>query len=68
MKEIFMSKHIRILMPRDWLATMLRQVLHGEITCHIPCTLFRNHPDCKVLACSDAINTSITPEIRIYNK
>lgn len=68
MKEIYQSKRIRILMPRDWLAAMLREVLHGEITCKVPCSLFRNHPDCTVYACNDAINTDIVPKIRIYNK
>lgn len=68
MKEIFMSKRIRILMPRDWLAAMLRRVLHGEITCRVPCSLFRNHPDCEILACNDAIYGDVIPKIRIYNK
>lgn len=68
MKEIFQSEHIRILMPRDWLAAMLRQVLHGEITCRVPCTLFRNHPDCRIYACNDAIYGDVIPKIRIYNK
>lgn len=67
-KEIYMSKRIRILMPRDWLAAMLRRVLHGEITCRVPCSLFRNHPDCKVLACNDAIYGDVIPKIRINNK
>jgi len=68
MKEINSSKRIRILMPRDWLAAMLRKVLHGEITYKVPCSLFRNHPDCKVYACNDAIYGDVIPKIRINNK
>ncbi len=68
MKEIWQSEKIRILMPRDWLAAMLRRVLHGEITCRVPCSLFRNHPDCKVYASNDAIYGSVIPKIRINNK
>ncbi len=68
MKEIYQSDRIRILMPRDWLAAMLRQVLHGEITCRVPCSLFRNHKDCKIYACNDAIYGDVIPKIRIYNK
>ncbi len=66
--EIFQSERIRILMPRDWLAAMLRKVLHGDITCRVPCSLFRNHEDCKILACNDAIYGDVIPKIRIYNK
>ncbi|NLE12603.1 MAG: glucosamine-6-phosphate isomerase [Clostridiales bacterium] len=68
MKEIWQSERIRILMPRDWLAAMLRRVLHGEITCRVPCSLFRNHPDCMVYACNDAIYGDVIPKIRVYNK
>ncbi|MBR5922726.1 MAG: glucosamine-6-phosphate isomerase [Clostridia bacterium] len=68
MKEIFMSDRIRILMPRDWLAAMLRKVLHGEVSCHVPCSLFRNHKDCTVYACADAIYGDVVPKIRVYNK
>jgi len=68
MKEIFSSDRIRILMPRDWLAAMLRRVLHGEITCRVPCSLFRNHKDCMIYACNDAIYGDVIPKIRVYNK
>ena len=68
MKEIFQSEKIRILMPRDWLAAMLRKVLHGDITCRVPCSLFREHPDCMVYASNDAIYGEVIPKIRINNK
>ena len=68
MKEIFSSDRIRILMPRDWLAAMLRRVLHGEITCRVPCSLFRNHKDCMIYASNDAIYGDVIPKIRVYNK
>ena len=68
MKEIYSSERIRILMPRDWLAAMLRRVLHGEVTCRVPCSLFQKHKDCMVYASSDAIYGDVIPKIRIYNK
>ncbi len=68
MKEIYSSKKIRILMPRDWLAAMLRKVLHGECTCKVPCSLFQNHPDCKIYASNDATYGDVIPKIRINNK
>lgn len=68
MQEIWQSEKIRICMPRDWLAAMLRRVLHGEITCRVPCSLFREHPDCKIYACNDAIYGEVIPKIRINNK
>ena len=68
MKEIYSSERIRILMPRDWLAAMLRRVLHGEVTCRVPCSLFQKHKDCMVYACNDAIYGDVIPKIRIYNK
>ena len=52
MKEIYQAKKIIMCMPRDWNAGALRKVLHGDITCHVPCSLFRNHPDATLLCCS----------------
>jgi glucosamine-6-phosphate deaminase len=67
MKELLMAKRVRMCMPRDWNAGALRKVLHGEITCHVPCSLMNNHPDAKLYAADVALNSPI-PEIRIYNK
>lgn len=67
MKEAFMAKKVRMCMPRDWNAAALRKILHGEITCNVPCSLFRNHPDAKIYAGSVALACPV-PEIRIYNK
>lgn len=67
MKEINMAKKIRMCMPRDWNAGALRKVLHGDITCRVPCSLFRNHPDAVLYAARCALDKPI-PEIRIYNK
>ncbi len=67
MKEIFRAKKVRICMPRDWHAAILRKVLHGEITAAVPCSLFQNHPDAKVYAATAALEPPIS-EIRVYNK
>lgn len=68
MKEINFARKIRMCMPRDWNAAMLRKALHGPVTCHVPVSLFQNHPDAKIYTVQLAANTSVVPEIRIYNK
>lgn len=67
MKEIYQAKKIIMCMPRDWNAGALRKVLHGDITCHVPCSLFRNHPDATLYAAAVATACPV-PEIRVYNK
>lgn len=68
MKEIFSARKVRMLMPRDWNAAMLRKVLHGPVGCHVPCSLFQRHPDAMVYAAQVAASAPIIPEIRVYNK
>ena len=68
MREIFMANKIRMCMPRDWNAGALRKILHGGVTCKVPCSLFQSHSDAKIYAGNDAINTSVIPKIRVYNK
>ncbi len=68
MKEIFYAKKIRMLMPRDWNAAMLRKALHGPISCKVPVSLFQNHPDAKIYSFIDAATNPVIPEIRVYNK
>ncbi|MDD3335516.1 MAG: glucosamine-6-phosphate isomerase [Eubacteriales bacterium] len=68
MKEIFSARKVRMLMPRDWNAAMLRKALHGPISCHVPISLFQKHPDAKIYAISLAATTPVIPEIRVYNK
>lgn len=68
MKEINFARKIRMLMPRDWNAAMLRKALHGPVSCQVPVSLFQNHPDAKIYAIMVAATTSIVPEIRVYNK
>ena len=67
MKEIFRAKKIIMCMPRDWNAGALRKVLHGDITCHVPCSLFRNHPN-AVLYAAEVATACPIPKIRVYNK
>lgn len=67
MKEIFKAKRIIMIMPRDWNAGALRKVLHGDITCRVPCSLFRNHPNANIYTIKEATACPI-PEIRVYNK
>ncbi len=68
MKEINAARKIRMLMPRDWNAAMLRKALHGPVSCHVPVSLFQNHPDAKIYAIREAATTPVVPEIRVYNK
>ena len=68
MKEIFFARKVRMLMPRDWNAAMLRKALHGPVSCHVPVSLFQGHPDAKIYAIQLAAETPVIPEIRIYNK
>lgn len=67
MRECFMAKRVRMLMPRDWNAAALRKILHGPVTCKVPCSLFQNHPDAKLYAAEVALASPI-PKIRVYNK
>ena len=68
MKEIFMADKVRMCMPRDWNAAMLRKALHGPVSCHVPVSLFQRHPDAKIYAIRLAAETPVIPEIRVYNK
>lgn len=67
MKEIWSAKKVRMLMPRDWNAGALRKILHGPVTCSVPCSLFQEHEDAMVYA-SEAATEPPIPEIRVYNK
>lgn len=67
MKEMFQAKRVRMCQPRDWNAGALRKILHGDITCRVPCSLFQNHPDAKLYAAKVALQSPV-PEIRVYNK
>jgi glucosamine-6-phosphate deaminase len=67
MREMFMAKKVRMCMPRDWNAGALRKVLHGPVTCAVPCSLFQNHSDAKLYAAAVALQPP-KPAIRIYNK
>ena len=68
MKEIWSAKKVRMCMPRDWNAAMLRKALHGPVTCRVPCSLFQEHPDAMIYAADVAVFNSPIPEIRVYNK
>ncbi|NLV59741.1 MAG: glucosamine-6-phosphate isomerase [Clostridiales bacterium] len=68
MKEIFFARKVRMCMPRDWNAAMLRKALHGPVSCHVPVSLFQHHPDAKIYAIQLAATTPVVPAIRIYNK
>ena len=68
MREINFARKIRMCMPRDWNAAMLRKALHGPVSCHVPVSLFQNHPDAKIYSVSLAANMPLIPAIRVYNK
>ena len=67
MKEIFFARKVRMCMPRDWNAAMLRKALHGPVSCHVPVSLFQNHPDAMLYASAVATACPVA-EIRVYNK
>ena len=67
MKEIFHARKVRMCMPRDWNAAMLRKALHGPVSCKVPVSLFQNHGDAKIYAIALAATTPVIPEIRVYN-
>ena len=66
-KEIFKARKIRMCMPRDWNAGALRKILQGPVDCHVPCSLFQNHPDAMMYAADIALEPPV-PKIRVYNK
>lgn len=66
-KEMFQARKVIMCMPRDWNAGALRKVLHGPVDCHVPCSLFQNHPDATLFASRVALDPPV-PEIRVYNK
>ena len=68
MKEINFARKVRMCMPRDWNAAMLRKATYGPVTCHVPISLFQNHPDAKIYSTWLTARTPVVPEIRIYNK
>ncbi len=68
MKEINFARKIRMCMPRDWNAAMLRKALHGPVSCHVPVSLFQRHPDAKIYTVRLAADNPVIPEIRVYNK
>ena len=47
---------------------MLRKATHGPVTCHVPVSLFQNHPDAKIYSTWLTAQTPVVPEIRVYNK
>jgi glucosamine-6-phosphate deaminase len=67
MKEIWSAKQVFMCMPRDWNAGALRKVLHGPVTCHVPSSLFQEHPHARLYAAAVALR-SPEPAIRLYNK
>lgn len=67
MREIFSARRVRLCMPRDWNCAMLRKILHGPVTCHVPCSLFQHHPDTKVYAAQVALQRPARA-IRINSK
>ena len=67
MKEINFARKIRMCMPRDWNAAMLRKILHGPVTSKVPCSLFQSHPDALIYTAVLATNPPVAA-IRVYNK
>lgn len=49
MKEILSAKHIRFYMNRSWQKGIVRKLLHGPVTSHVPSSFFQEHPDAKLI-------------------
>jgi glucosamine-6-phosphate deaminase len=49
MKEILGARRVRIYMNRPWQCAMIRKFLHGPVTHHVPVSLLRRHPDCRLV-------------------
>lgn len=48
MKEILSAKKIRFYCNREWQCGIVRKILHGEVSCHVPASFFQQHPDAKL--------------------
>jgi glucosamine-6-phosphate deaminase len=49
MREILASRKVRLYLNRPWQCAILRRLLHGPITHHVPASLLQRHPDCRVV-------------------
>lgn len=49
MKEILSAKRIRFYMNREWQKGIVRKLLHGPVTSHVPSSFFQVHPDAKLI-------------------
>ncbi len=49
MKEILSARRIRFYMNRTWQKGIVRKILHGEVTYHVPASFFQEHPDVKLI-------------------
>jgi glucosamine-6-phosphate deaminase len=48
MKEILMSRRLRLYCNRVWQSAVVRRVLHGPITAKCPASFIRTHPDASL--------------------
>lgn len=49
MKEILSARRIRFYMNRTWQRGIVRKILHGPVTSHVPSSFFQAHPDAKLI-------------------
>lgn len=50
MREILAARQVRIYMNREWQCAIVRRLLHGPVSAHVPASLLQNHPDVRVVA------------------
>lgn len=48
MKEILASREVHIYLDWPWQAAIVRRVLHGPVTPHVPASYLQRHPHCTV--------------------
>jgi glucosamine-6-phosphate deaminase len=63
MRELLGSRRVRLYMNRSWQCAMVRLLLHGPISAAVPATLFRRHPDCRLLV-TEEVTALPEPELR----
>lgn len=49
MKEIASARRVRLYMNRPWQCAIVRRLLHGPVTPHVPASLLQRHPDCRLV-------------------
>ena len=63
MREILAARQVRLYMNREWQCAIVRRLLHGPVTPHVPASLLQTHPDVRVVA-ADLVTDLPEPALR----